>query len=170
MNTIIKDQQIVTDSWQVLREYDQHFTPSLLNDQATIFPLPIWREHRAQLMTQKNCAVWLAPDDSADDLLPDLAQLVLIAIDFPKFSDGRGYSHAALLRQRYHYQGELRAIGDVLRDQLFYMARVGFNSFSVRADTDIHAALKGLSDFSIRYQRSTDQATPLFVQTQRAKQ
>jgi len=65
------------------------------------------------------------------------------------------------------YRGELRAIGDVLRDQLFYMQRLGFDAFATRADKDIHEALKGLSDFSLSYQASTDIAQPLFRRVQR---
>ncbi len=78
----------------------------------------------------------------------------LIAVDFPKFTDGRGYSIAYNLRKRLGYTGELRAIGDVLRDQLFYMQRVGFNAFATRPDRSIHDALKGLTDFSEAYQAS----------------
>jgi len=100
-------------------------------------------------------------------LKDDIARMPVIAIDFPKFADGRGYSIAYNLRARLAYTGELRAIGDVLRDQLFYMQRVGFNAFAVRADRDIHDALKGLTDFSEPYQASWDQKSPLFRRTQR---
>ena len=71
-------------------------------------------------------------------------------------------SIAALLRSRYGFKGELRAIGDVLRDQLFYLQRVGFSAFALRADKDIHDALNALSDFSETYQGAIDQALPLF--------
>ena len=81
----------------------------------------------------------------------------MVAVDFPKFADGRGYSIAYNLRARLGYTGELRAIGDVLRDQLFYMQRVGFDAFAVREDKNIHDALKGLTDFSEVYQASWDQ-------------
>jgi uncharacterized protein (DUF934 family) len=94
----------------------------------------------------------------------------VIAVDFPRFGDGRGYSLAYHLRTRLNYHGELRAIGDVLRDQLFYMQRVGFDSFAPRADKDIHEALKGLSDFSLNYQASVDQPSPLFRRVQRGNE
>ena len=78
---------------------------------------------------------WRRPDDPAA-LVPHLDAVPLVAIDFPVFNDGRGYSTAAVLRSRYRYRGDLRAIGDVLIDQLFFLRRVGFTSFPLRADQD----------------------------------
>lgn len=116
--------------------------------------------------------VWLASDERPEDLKEDLkeniGQFQVIAVDFPKFSDGRGYSTAYNLRARIGYTGELRAIGDVLRDQMFYLQRVGFDAFAPRADRSIEDALKGLSDFSVKYQTSWDEKTPLFRRADRA--
>jgi len=106
--------------------------------------------------------VWLEAGEGAEALAADLADLALIGIDFPKFTDGRGYSSARLLRERFGYQGEIRAIGDVLHDQLFYMKRCGIDAFAVRADKDIEAALAGLNVFSETYQTAVDQPQPLF--------
>jgi uncharacterized protein (DUF934 family) len=119
------------------------------------------------LLERAEVGVWLGSDAQADVVKDDLARFSLIAVDFPKFTDGRGYSIAYNLRTRLGYNGELRAIGDVLRDQLFYMQRVGFNAFAVRADKDINDALKGLTDFSEKYQTSWDEKTPLFRRVQR---
>ena len=83
-------------------------------------------------------------------------------MNFPKFTDGRGYTTARLLRERYAYRGEIRAIGDVLRDQLFSYQRVGFDAFALRADKDPVDALKAFEEFSEVYQASTDQPLPLF--------
>ncbi|MGA9665176.1 MAG: DUF934 domain-containing protein, partial [Gallionella sp.] len=94
-------------------------------------------------------------------------QFSVIAVDFPKFADGRGYSIARLLRTRLGYRGELRAIGDVLRDQMFYMQRVGFDAFAARTDKDIGDARRGLSDFTFSYQASSDERLPLFRRVQR---
>jgi uncharacterized protein (DUF934 family) len=132
-----------------------------------IVPLAWWVDHR-DLLTACYLAralplgVWLDGADDPASLADDLDRLALIAIRFPKFTDGRGYSSAALLRTRYGFRGELRAIGDVLRDQLFYLQRVGFDAFAVRADKDIHDAAKGLAEFSETYQASADQPLPLF--------
>jgi uncharacterized protein (DUF934 family) len=87
--------------------------------------------------------------------------LPVIAVDFPSFTDGRGYSHARLLRDRYAYAGELRAIGDVQRDQLYYLSQSGFDAFLIREGKDAHAALAGLDDFTDGYQL-TQQRTPWF--------
>ncbi len=91
----------------------------------------------------------------------------MVAVDFPKFTDGRGYSIAYNLRMRLAYTGELRAIGDVLRDQLFAMQRVGFDAYACRQDRSIEDALKGLTVFSEVYQSSVDQKIPLFRRHER---
>jgi len=95
-----------------------------------------------------------------------LAHFQVIALNFPSFTDGRHYSSARLLRERYGYKGEIRAIGDVLRDQLFYMRRCGFDAFAIRADRDPVDALEGLKDFSVTYQAAADDERPLFRRRQ----
>ena len=129
--------------------------------------LPIWERQRDSLLKRGDVGVWLASSERAELLRDDIHSLPVIAVDFPKFSDGRGYSIAYNLRARLGYLGELRAVGDVLRDQLFYMQRVGFNAFATRSDRSIQDALKGLSDFSISYQTSIDQKFPLFQRVER---
>jgi uncharacterized protein (DUF934 family) len=90
-----------------------------------------------------------------------LSSLTLVAIRFPHFTDGRGYSTARLLRERYGYAGELRATGDVARDQLFCLSRVGFDTFELREGEDVGAALAAFGDFSEAYQSSVAQPQPL---------
>ncbi len=107
-------------------------------------------------------AIWLSPDDEFEASIDLLSHLEMIAIDFPTFRDGRGYSMAKLLRTRYGWTRELRAIGDVLRDQLNYMRRCGFDTFAVRADKDPHDALKSFDLYSVTYQGSVDNPDPLF--------
>ena len=106
--------------------------------------------------------MWLDSHHDSATLADVLPRVALIAINFPKFTDGRGYSIASTLRSRFGYRGELRAIGDVLQDQLFYLQRVGFNAFALRADKDIDSAVKSLGDFSETYQGAVDQPLPLF--------
>lgn len=108
-------------------------------------------------------APWLASGvELTVELAAELASAPLIAIDFPVFTDGRGYSTARLLRERYGYQGEMRAVGDVLIDQLFYLSRCGFDAFSLREDQSIDDALRALKTFSRSYQPGVDSAEPLF--------
>lgn len=103
----------------------------------------------------------LAPTDEPAELKPYLDRVSIIAIEFPKFTDGRGYSIATLLR-REGYRGDLRAIGDVLVDQLFFLKRVGFSSFQLRADQDRAVALRKLGTYSDAYQGAYDQPLPAF--------
>jgi uncharacterized protein (DUF934 family) len=168
MREIIKDKQVVSDDWTVVR-LTEGDTPDNFKVPAgkVIVPLKVWQAQRASLIGRKDVGVWIASDERPEELKGDLADLQVIAVDFPKFADGRGYSIAYNLRARLGYTGELRAIGDVLRDQLFYMQRVGFNAFATRPDRNIHDALKGLTDFSDAYQTSWDQKTPLFRRVQR---
>lgn len=108
-------------------------------------------------------APWLASDvELTAELAAELASAPLIAIDFPVFTDGRGYSTARLLRERYGYQGEIRAVGDVLIDQLFYLSRCGFDAFSLREDQIVEDALRALKTFSRSYQPGVDSTEPLF--------
>ncbi len=106
--------------------------------------------------------MWLSPEADPEVLASDISHLPLIAVDFPQFTDGRGYSTGRLLREKYRYAGELRAIGDVLRDQLFYLRQCGFNAFAVRADHNLEDALRGLRDFSDSYQATVVTPLPLF--------
>ena len=106
--------------------------------------------------------VVLEPTDDPRSLAERLPGLKLIAINFPKYGDGRGYSIARLLRERYGYKGELRAIGVVARDHLQLMVQCGFDSFQLREGEDAQAALAGLEDFTEVYQANAAQPVPLF--------
>jgi uncharacterized protein (DUF934 family) len=105
----------------------------------------------------------LAPDDDPAGVVPFLPHIGLIGVQFPKFTDGRGYSSAVLLRTRHGWKGELRALGEVLQDQLFALRRVGFDSFAVPAGRDAQAALRAFAPFSDTYQGSVDQPLPAFA-------
>ncbi len=157
MPRIIKDGAVVEDGWQVLTDAE-----GTLPDGPVLVPLARWQSEREALLARGDCGVWLQSTDEPEDLAGDLGRLPLIAIDFPEFKDGRGYSSARILRDRLGYRGELRAIGDVLRDQLFYMKRCGFTSFAIRADRDPEEALESLQDFRETYQAATDNPVPLF--------
>ncbi|MDP1933917.1 MAG: DUF934 domain-containing protein [Nitrosomonas sp.] len=165
---IIKNKKIVADDWIVLRLNEQESAENVtVPEGKVIVPLPVWLQQRDALQQRAEIGVWLASAERPEDLKGDIQKFSVIAVDFPKFSDGRGYSIAYNLRARLGYTGELRAIGDVLRDQLFYMQRVGFDAFATRPDRNIEDALKGLTDFSEVYQTSFDQKLPLFRRVQR---
>jgi len=165
---IIKNRAIVEDDWTVLRLNEQESAENVtVAAGKVIVPLKVWLAQRDALQQRAEIGVWFASDERPEDLKGDVQKFSVIAVDFPKFSDGRGYSTAYNLRARLGYTGELRAIGDVLRDQLFYMQRVGFDTFAPRPDRKIEDVLKGLTDFSEVYQTSFDQKLPLFRRVQR---
>ena len=166
MADIIKGRAIVSDDWNVLRLADgQRAADVQVPADKTIVPLAVWQAQRDALLPRAEdgtLGVWLSDTEGPELIAEDAGKFKLVALDFPKFSNGRSYSSAALLRTRYAYRGELRAIGDVLRDQMFYLARVGFDSFAVRAGRSLQDALDALNDFRVTYQGSTDEPRPLF--------
>jgi len=107
-------------------------------------------------------AVQLVPGDDPADLEPHLDRIALIKVDFPKYTDGRGYSQAQLLRRRYGYKGELRATGHVLRDQILYMHRSGFDAYET-ARADLSSVLEALKEYSAYYQPAADSSKSVFV-------
>ena len=123
---------------------------------AAIVPLAQWQGQPDAV------GVWLAPDDDPLALRAALDRAAVIGVHFPKSSDGRGYSTAVLLRGRLRYAGELLAFGDVGRDQLSMLRRVGFDAFSLPPHRDPEDAMAGFQDFSLHYQASIDDVQPLF--------
>jgi uncharacterized protein (DUF934 family) len=112
--------------------------------------------------TDSGAFVLLTPTDDPAALAGLTDTIAAIAVDFPKPTDGRGFSTATLLRTRIGWTGELRAVGAVARDQLGYMARCGFDTFELREGEDVEACLQALTEFSVRYQRAVDEPLPLF--------
>jgi uncharacterized protein (DUF934 family) len=155
MPQLIKDGAACEDRWTLLR--DVNVAPTA----GTIVPLAVWLAARDAWRGRDDLGVWLAPADEPAALAADAATIPVIAVDFPKFADGRGYSTARLLRERHGYRGELRAVGDVQRDQLYYLAQVGFDAFVLRDGKDAQDALASLHDFSDGYQL-TNRRTPWF--------
>lgn len=155
---IILDRSVVDDLWQMVAEGEAVPTTGKV-----IVPLATWLGHQAGLRERVgDVGVWLKPDDEPGQLARDISRLPLIAVQFPQFTDGRGYSIGRLLRDRFGYKGELRAIGDVLRDQIFYMASVGFNAFAVKEGKSLEDALSAFDDFSEAYQSSVARPVPYY--------
>ncbi len=158
---IIKNRTIVEDSWQLLGMDDP------LTEGDIIVPFERWQAAREQLLAHNgSVGVKISAGQDLSEVVESLTHFEIIALAFDKFSDGRGYSYAHLLRQRYHYTGEIRAVGDVLHDQLAYMARCGINSFMLCDGEDLQEALRAFDDFSIHYQTATDGAEPICRQRQ----
>lgn len=160
---VIRGRRVENDVWQTLGVKAEEALPQPLPAGPIIVSLALWKERGAELLERRDpLGVWLKPDDDPVDIADDLDKFSVVAVHFPKFTDGRGYSTAALLRTRYGYRGELRAFGDVGRDQLFYLARVGFDAFRLADHRDPESALASFNDFSVRYQGSVDDPVPLF--------
>lgn len=157
---VIKDNEVVEDEWQRVEVEGEN---AELPDGDIIVPYTYWKNNRDQLLDRKqDFGVCVKGDDIIEEVADDIEHFKLIALDFPEFKDGRSYSHARILRDRYGYQGELRAVGDILRDQLFFLRRCGFNSYQVREDKNIEDAVKGFADFSVTYQTAADGALPVY--------
>jgi uncharacterized protein (DUF934 family) len=152
---LLRDGRVVDDDWSYLAEADGNPAAAL------ILTLAEWQTERdAWIARGGRLGVVLSPAHKVEILAPDMSRLALIGADFSGPSEGRGYSQARLLREQWKFEGELRATGYVRRDQLFFMARCGFNSFEL-PDADIEDAHTALSTFSWAYQPSNDAGLPL---------
>jgi uncharacterized protein (DUF934 family) len=154
---------VADDGW--LLALDESEIP-LDNIAPVILPLPLWQQRQSADVLAGHArsldGIFLLPDDDETLLRLWLSVLPIIAIQFPSFRDGRGYTQAYMLRVRMGWAGELRAVGDVLRDQLSHMRQCGFDSFAVREDKSVEDALKGLRGLSVTYGRSVIEPKPLF--------
>jgi uncharacterized protein (DUF934 family) len=154
----LKDGLVVDNSWQLVAA-DVETLPS--GD--ILVPVAYWQANQQQLADHSgNVGVWVDGHEEVEGFASSIATAPVIAINFPKFVDGRGFSMARLLRERFGYIGEIRAIGQFIRDQLYMMQRCGFNAFQFDSEIDLAAASKSLSDFSDSYQVAADQPEPLF--------
>lgn len=163
---VIRNRRVENDVWETLG-LDPAEGLATLPAGPIIVPVKVAVERIDELVKRKDpLGLWFAPDDDPHDILPPASRLMprlsLLAVHFPRFGDGRGYSTGTLLRTRHGWQGELRAFGDIGRDHLFNLARCGFDSFRLPPQRDPHDAIPGFSDFSLRYQGSVDDPLPLF--------
>ena len=124
--------------------------------------MPVLIKHRRLAESSPPPDLVLEASDDPALVALALGEARVVAVRFAKFGDGRAYSIARLLRERYGYKGELRAIGEVGRDNLYYMSQCGFDAFELRAGEDPQEALGAFGDFSTSYQSTTAQPLPLF--------
>ncbi|MDA0652663.1 MAG: DUF934 domain-containing protein [Proteobacteria bacterium] len=156
---LLKRDRIVDDPWQ--RMDDESPLPSGI---PVIVTYERWQRERDELVGRNGeLGIVLASDQSPDLIADDLHRFTLICLEFPKFTDGRAYSYARLLRARYDFAGEIRAVGAVLRDQLLFMRRCGFDSFDIPDGVDAADWTIAFNDFSQRYQPTVDR-TPTVTQ------
>lgn len=155
MGKIILEDQIIDDPWRHVHDGD-----TALPDQPFTVSLARWREQRGALHAHPGArGVRIGPGDTLSDLAGDLRRLTLICVTFAEATDGRAYSLARLLRTRFGYGGELRATGEVLRDQLDFMRRCGFNAFELRADQNLQSCLAAFGEVTPYPVQSIKQAS-----------
>jgi uncharacterized protein (DUF934 family) len=145
---LLKDGKLVEDSWTPLAE-GAEATP----EGGVIVTLEQWQAGRERLRGHNGrLGLRLKSDQSPAAIADDLGHFDLVALEFPRFGDGRAYSHARLLRERYGFKGELRAVGNVLRDQLLFMLRCGFDAFEIANENAVEAWREAVAEIDLFYQ------------------
>jgi len=154
---LIKDGRLVQDPWFAVPDDGE-----LPSSGPIIVSLTRWLIERDALSDRADpVGIRLASHETASDIASGLNRISLVALDFPTFRDGRAYSTARLLRERYGFTGELRAVGNVLRDQLLFMHRCGFDAFEIRPEDTVESWQKAMEEFSVWYQPATDGRVPV---------
>ena len=149
---LIKNGKLVEDAF--VRLDDDAALPA---DGAVLVSLERWQADRDGLLKRSAPVGLVLKSDQRPEFIGDgLEQLAVIALEFPAFRDGRAYSYARLLREKYAYQGELRAVGDILLEQLHYMVRTGFDAFEIESADPLGDFTTAADDFSVWYQPTAD--------------
>ncbi|WP_417552465.1 DUF934 domain-containing protein [Marinomonas fungiae] len=148
----------LNDPWQWAQEHDSIDPTHRIEDVTTWLNTPVALRAQGVLIQQ---------EEELDLVAPYLESFKLMALEFKDFKDGRAYSLAYLLRTRLHFKGDLRAVGDVLRDQLSLMRQCGFSSFAIKQGKDPFDALKGIKGLSVTYSSSVNNPSPLFKRVRR---
>lgn len=149
---LIRDDALVDDDYVHLSDEDP-----LPETGGVIVPLARWQSEKSALLQRGHpVGVLLKSDESPELIAADLEQISLVALEFPQFRDGRAYTYARILREHFGFSGEVRAVGDVLMEQLHFMLRTGFNSFEFDSDDPLAQYETAKADFSIWYQPTGD--------------
>ena len=158
MRKIIRDRELVDDRWVYLGADDE-----LPDGVDAVVPLPRFLAHTEALLARDGAVgVRIEPGEGVVELVPFLDRIPLVCVSFPSMADGRGLSYARELRERHRYGGEIRAVGDVIRDLVHGMYRCGINAFDVKEGQSIVEALNALDDFSTGYQGDVYDPRPIY--------
>ena len=156
---LIRDGRLADDPWVTVGDEEP-----LPEGAPAIVSLDRWRAEGGALRRRNlPLGIRLRSDQPPGLIAEDLAHFAVVALEFPKFTDGRAYSYARRLRERYRFRGELRAVGNVLSDQALFLLRCGFDAFEVAEGTTSEAWIKARAAISVRYQPASDGATPAFL-------
>ena len=164
-NKLLVDGLVTPDQWQLITgdQAQELSTAAIIPVGKVILPCTLWNRFQRDLAPrQAEIGVWLDCHESVELIADSAARLPLIAIYFPTFMDGRGFSTARLLRERYGFTGELRAVGSFIRDQLTFLRRCGVNAFVFEGGESLEEIGDSLNDFTETYQVATDQDLPIF--------
>ncbi len=157
MALLLKDGQPTEDSWVNLDD-----TVETIPEGSVIVSLDRWRRDRAALVARGGrLGVRLGSHHRTGEIAADLDQFALVALEFPKFRDGRAFSTARELRERHSYTGEIRAIGHLLPDQYQFLLRTGFSTVAVPDDANLASWQHALTEIDIAYQADVTEGTPL---------
>lgn len=157
---LIKDGQVAQDTWRTLSDDE-----SVIGNGPIIISFERWRDSRDALKRHNGpLGIRMKSDQPPALIADDIERFELIALEFPTLQDGRAFSYARLLRERHGFKGELRAVGDVYKDQLYFMQRCGFSSFELPAGRDPEDAKAALKSFSVVYAPAADGSRPAYQQ------
>jgi uncharacterized protein (DUF934 family) len=154
---IIRKREIVTDDWTYLAD-----DAELPANGLPIVTLARYTKQGGELVERYPRLGVRVPSDKLPQDIPHIDRLALIAIEFPKFTDGRGYSVGRMLRDRHGFTGELRAVGWVLRDNLRAMERCGFDAFDLKPGKPLESALQAFGEFAATYQADVEDKRPIY--------
>lgn len=164
MPKLVRDGEIVDNDWTFMPRPEDEPAEAPVPEGRVIVPLSVWQAQREHLAGRESLGVWLDTDETADQLGEQARQFPLVAVHFPKFADGRAFTTARLLRERFNFTGELRAVGYFLPEQACYLHRCGVNAFDFGPEREhlLKPALEAVNDFTEFYQAAVDQPLPLF--------
>jgi uncharacterized protein (DUF934 family) len=147
---IIKDKQITDDNWTHIADNDEISTGNIT------VTFSRWKKEKEVLSHHKGeIGIRLLPSDAIEEIASILKSINAVVLEFPAFTDGRSFSQARLLRDQYKFEGEIRAVGNFMPDQVFYLSRVGVNAFQLEKPEELNSALLLLNDFTVTYQKSS---------------
>jgi len=160
MTKLINKDKCEPNTWQKITALEDSTD---LNQGCYLVPLAVFEElSQDSAFDSSRIGLWVNGDSELETIKPFINTATVIAIEFPAFADGRGFSLARMIREYLEYSGELRATGNFIQDQLFYLSRCGFDTFEVPDDADIDSYRQSLSDFTECYQAAVDEPQPLF--------
>jgi len=161
---LLSNGAVVYDTWQIIDDTVSIEKTSELPVGKVIVSIAHWNRFKETLLKRgpEKLGLILQPNESPAMIANELEFISVMALNFPVFTDGRGYSHARELREHFNFSGEIRAVGDVLIDQLYAMRRCGFDAFIMRKSDDVDLAHSYLSTFSFPYQGAVDDPRPVW--------